>query len=179
MRTRRQLGVACAAAALAVAGAQRSQAAAVHPCPLFAAAVRTDGYWSLHLTKHSFVSTGGGAWRCELASPPPPGSVSPEFTALVVFFTSPTPAVAHQNVASLLRKGAALQVTGADEAFATELHQRGSTSTRVTWRRNRYWGWLAKVRRWAAWKPWMRPSRKDPFTVPAGAATLTSIDWPL
>lgn len=40
-------------------------------------------------------------------------------------------------------QGRPLRGTGADEAFAQEAHQGGATSTRVTWRKGRYWGWLS------------------------------------
>lgn len=132
--------------ALAALGAQptaASTAATVNACKLLAGAVHDERYWAVNLTKHTFMPAGGGAWRCELTSEPPQGSVSPAFVVVLTFFASPSAGIAHANVASLARKGRPLRGTGADEAFAQEAHQGGATSTRVTWRKGRYWGWLS------------------------------------
>jgi hypothetical protein len=143
MRRRSWLAVACAAAAIVAATARSANTAPVNACALLAAGVRTDHYWAINLTKHSYIATGGGGYRCELTSAPAAGSVTPAFGVVLTFFTSRTTALAHQNVALLQRKGATLPGTGADEAYASETHDAGGTSTRATWRRGRYWGWLA------------------------------------
>jgi hypothetical protein len=128
--------------ALLATVAASSSRAAVSPCPLLAAAVHTEPAWSVRLSRHTFTQS-GGSWRCELTSVPPKGSVTPTFALVLYFFVSPTPAVAHTNVALLQRKGPPLAGTGADEAFAVEKHESGATNTRATWRKGRYWGWLS------------------------------------
>jgi hypothetical protein len=115
----------------------------VNACKLLAAAVRDEPPWASRLTKRTFTAAGGGAWRCELTSAPPKGSVSPRFILVLYFFASPTAAIAHTNVASVAKKGPPLRGTGASEAFAKEVHQGGSTSTGVTWRKGRDWGLLS------------------------------------
>jgi hypothetical protein len=126
-----------------VAQASAKPAATADACKLLAAAVHDERYWALNLTHHIFTPAGGGAWRCEFTGVPPKGSISPSFVLVLTFFASPTAAVAHTNAAWLQGKGPALRGTGADEAFAKEAHQGGATSTRVTWRKGRYWGWLS------------------------------------
>jgi hypothetical protein len=114
---------------------------AVNACSLLAKAIRADPYWSIHLTKRSFIAAGGGSWRCELTSVPPKGSVSAAFLVLLTFFASPSASVAHQNLS--VSPDPPARGTGADEALAREKHQGGATNTRVTWRKGRYWGWLS------------------------------------
>jgi hypothetical protein len=134
----------CAAVASAavVVAAGPSTAAPVNACGLFAAAVSGNHYWAANLTKHVYVANGSGS-RCEWTSIPPAGSVTPAFALVLTFFSNGTTALAHQNIAFLQRKGDVLQNTGADEAFATQMHEAGGTSTRVAWRRGRYWGFLS------------------------------------
>jgi hypothetical protein len=130
-------------AGVGAGAAAASQAAPVNACKVLTTAVHAEPYWSVHLTKHSFVPAAGGGWRCELTSEPPKGSVTAAYALALMFFASRTPALAHTNVALLAGKGPALRGTGADEAFAKETHEGGATSTRVTWRKGRYWGWLS------------------------------------
>src|SRR5437867_916665 len=112
-------------AALAAFGASAASPSpnAVNACNLLARVIHSDVYWSIHLTKHSFRPAAGGAWRCELTSVPPKGSVSPAYGVLLTFFTSPSASIAHANMA--ISSDPPLRLTGADEARAREVHDGG------------------------------------------------------
>jgi hypothetical protein len=131
--------------AVALLGAAGTRAAAapnaVNACSMLARVVQANHYWWINLTRHSFVPSAGRAWRCELTSVPAKGSVSPAFGVLLTFFSSPSAAIAHANMS--ISPDPALRLTGADEARARELHDGGGTTTRVTWRKGRYWGWFS------------------------------------
>jgi hypothetical protein len=114
---------------------------ALNACHLLAQVIRANPYWSINLRKHTFVAAAGGGWRCELTSVPPKGSVSPAFLVLMTFFASPNARVAHANMA--VSPDPPVHGTAADEAFAREQHAGGATTTRVTWRKGRYWGWFS------------------------------------
>ena len=113
----------------------------VNACSLLARAIHAHPYWSIRLTKRSFLPAAGGGWRCELTSTSPKGSVSPAFGVLLTFFISPSASIAHTNMA--ISPDPPLRLVGADEARARETHDGGATTTRVTWRKGRYWGWFS------------------------------------